>query len=193
MWYHRDRKEGDAVKYRFKAPMPLPYGRFKLHYGLYVMTYDGPPLPEESGFFFPPYRDSGYRQLQKLEAEAFLPMRQQLDRRPHYLGPSASDYWFHCRNRSDIVLCTEGKTLIAAGYALRRDRMISGVVTHPDHRRKGAAKAVVCRCVNHLLADRPGPITLTVVTINDAAIKLYQSLGFRITGKKTYYRELNEE
>jgi ribosomal protein S18 acetylase RimI-like enzyme len=71
--------------------------------------------------------------------------------------------------------------------------VISGVVTHPDHRHKGAAKAVVCRCVNHLLAAGPGPITLTVVTINEPAIKLYRSLGFRITGKKTYYRELNEE
>ena len=181
------------MKYRFKAPMPLPYGRFRHHYALYVMEYDGPPLPEPEGFFFPAYKDTMYRKLQKLEAEAFLPMRKQLDRRPHYLGPSASDYWFHCRNRNDIVLCCEGKTLIAAGYALRADRVISGVVTDSQHRRKGAAKAVMCRCINHLLAIKPGPITLTVVTINQPAIKLYESLGFRIVGKKTYYRELYEE
>ena len=181
------------MKYRFRVPMPLPYGRFRHHYSLYVMEYDGPPLPEPTDFFFPPYRDSLYRQLQKLEADAFLPMRQQLDRRPHYMSASASDYWFHCRNRENVVLCYEGKTLIGAGYALRRERMISGVVTDQAHRRKGAAKAVVCRCVNHLLADGPGPITLTVVTVNQPAIKLYQSLGFRIVGKKCYYRELEED
>lgn len=62
---------------------------------------------------------------------------------------------------------------------------ILDVFTQPRFRRSGVAKTLI----GHLLQMRPGSVFLEVRESNDAARKLYESLGFTQIGRrKEYYR-----
>ncbi|RYG06031.1 MAG: GNAT family N-acetyltransferase [Chitinophagaceae bacterium] len=79
----------------------------------------------------------------------------------------------------------EGDLLVGmAGYRLQLDEYteISAVCTHPGYFGKGIAKALVSHQVNCIRAAGKTPV-LHVKTDNQPALKLYESLGFVITGQ----------
>eukprot|EP00933_Yihiella_yeosuensis_P045907 TRINITY_DN41333_c0_g1_i1.p1 TRINITY_DN41333_c0_g1~~TRINITY_DN41333_c0_g1_i1.p1 ORF type:complete len:259 (-),score=45.16 TRINITY_DN41333_c0_g1_i1:155-829(-) len=57
---------------------------------------------------------------------------------------------------------------------------LGNVCTHPDFRGKGFSKAVVGELCRHLHSEGVSMIALNVETDNEAAIRLYKSLGFTI-------------
>jgi ribosomal protein S18 acetylase RimI-like enzyme len=60
---------------------------------------------------------------------------------------------------------------------------IAGLYVRPDFRRRGLARALITEVLMHARRDNSlRRIHLTVVTIQDAAIQLYKSLGFCIYG-----------
>ncbi len=56
---------------------------------------------------------------------------------------------------------------------------ISAIVTHPDHTRKGYAKQLTAHVTKAIIKENKHPILHT--TKDNAAIGLYESLGFKLT------------
>lgn len=82
----------------------------------------------------------------------------------------------------------DGKLLTAAGTHFisgeRSFAMIGNVITRPSHRRLGLARRVVVSQLARLF-NRVDAVCLNVSTINEAAVKMYESLGF--SAHCTYY------
>jgi ribosomal protein S18 acetylase RimI-like enzyme len=66
--------------------------------------------------------------------------------------------------------------------------LLDGVATHPDHRRRGLARACIARSLRLLLAEGATSAYLGVDTDNhNRALALYESCGFRkVTGSTSY-------
>ena len=75
----------------------------------------------------------------------------------------------------------DGALVAMAGERLRPTGYteVSGVCTHPDHRGKGYAGALMRQVAHNIVARGDTPF-LTSYTDNVGAIALYEALGFRI-------------
>lgn len=60
--------------------------------------------------------------------------------------------------------------------------LVGGVATHPEHRRKGCAKGVVCFLCRKWLTEGK-KILLFCSDTNEPAIRTYKALGFKTIGK----------
>lgn len=70
-----------------------------------------------------------------------------------------------------------------------RRGLLDAVVTHPDHRRRGLARAVIARSLQLLNAEGVTSAYLGVDTDNhNRALALYESCGFRVISTSTTYR-----
>ena len=63
---------------------------------------------------------------------------------------------------------------------------VSSIVTHPDHTGKGYAKQLIAHTVNRIMDQHKTPY-LHVLETNEAAIKLYEKLGFTIRRKISFW------
>jgi predicted GNAT family acetyltransferase len=80
----------------------------------------------------------------------------------------------------------EGRLVAMAGVRLNLDGFteVSGVCTHPDHRGRGYAGALMRVVAERMLARGETP-WLHAYASNSGAIALYESLGFRLHGTVT--------
>ena len=83
----------------------------------------------------------------------------------------------------------EGETALAYGGMLcvLDEGQITNIATHPDHRRRGLARRVVCALLDEARARDLVTVTLEVRESNEAAIALYRSLGFAVVGKRARF------
>lgn len=82
-----------------------------------------------------------------------------------------------------------GGVIVAGGEA-----QVLNVATHPDYRRKGLAKEIMSRIIDHSVLCDAEYITLEVREKNVPAISLYRSIGFYEVGRiKEYYKDPNED
>ena len=71
---------------------------------------------------------------------------------------------------------------------------VLNVAIDPTHRRKGAARALLLECLRSGQAHGAVLATLEVRKTNQAALALYESIGFRPVGlRKNYYVDENED
>ena len=63
--------------------------------------------------------------------------------------------------------------------------LIANVAVHPDHRRKGIARALTLRAMEHARKKGAAEIWLHVRQENDQALDLYSSLGFAEKARRT--------
>ncbi len=71
---------------------------------------------------------------------------------------------------------------------------ITNLAIHPQYRRKGAARALLLNGLEECYKDKIKYLTLEVRVSNEAAIKLYESFGFKSLGvRKKYYQNNNED
>jgi len=68
--------------------------------------------------------------------------------------------------------------------------LIANVVVHPDHRRKGIARALTTRAMQHALQRQASAVWLHVREKNDAAIALYRQLGFHEVATRTTWKAI---
>jgi len=67
---------------------------------------------------------------------------------------------------------------------------IEPVGVHPEHRRKGLAKAVVLECIRRLQKYEPEYIVILGAAITEGATHLYDSLGFNKTDVNAWVKEV---
>lgn len=67
----------------------------------------------------------------------------------------------------------------------RRHFLIANVVVHPEHRRKGIGRALTNRGIEHARQAASPAVWLHVRQENQAAIDLYEALGFRERARRT--------
>lgn len=70
----------------------------------------------------------------------------------------------------------------------RRVHLIANVAVHPDHRRRGIARALTQRALVYLRKRGDPAAWLQVSSENDAAIALYRSVGFTKQAVRTTWR-----
>jgi [ribosomal protein S18]-alanine N-acetyltransferase len=89
----------------------------------------------------------------------------------------------------------DGDELVGYSVCSRYDTVwhLMNVAVNPDRRREGVAAALLQRLFDD--ADKPGEqYTLEVRPSNGAAIKLYESFGFKRAGlRKGYYHDNKED
>jgi ribosomal protein S18 acetylase RimI-like enzyme len=67
--------------------------------------------------------------------------------------------------------------------------LLDSVATHPDHRRRGLARACIARSLELLRGEGAGSAYLGVDTDNhNRALALYESCGFRVYSRSATYR-----
>jgi [ribosomal protein S18]-alanine N-acetyltransferase len=86
----------------------------------------------------------------------------------------------------DCNVAEEGGRVV--GFLVTRqvapdEREILNLAVHPEHRRRGIARLLLCRVMKAL----PGQWFLEVRESNAAAIALYRSLGFEAAGRRENY------
>ena len=94
-----------------------------------------------------------------------------------------------------LVLCEDGTPVAYAGVWFVLDEAhVCNIAVHPDHRRQGIAEMLVSALVSDLKQQGSHSLTLEVRASNEAAIGLYEKLGFRQAGRrKNYYRNPRED
>ena len=127
---------------------------------------------------------------------AFKTLRlEALDAHPEAFGSSfeeefarTEDEWKAEFKRSDLFGFFEKNKLVAvAGFFVYSSLkmchrgVLWGMYIQPDYRRKGIAVALLKTVIAHA-QKRVTQLHLTVVTHNQAAVKLYEKNGFRIYG-----------
>lgn len=70
----------------------------------------------------------------------------------------------------------------------KRIYLIANVATHPDHRRRGIARILTQRAMEHAHRKNAAAIWLHVRDDNPGAIRLYQDLGFREVARRTTWQ-----
>jgi ribosomal protein S18 acetylase RimI-like enzyme len=82
---------------------------------------------------------------------------------------------------------------LVSGYADEEDiGHIGAMWASPETRGKGIGKTLLSHVLNYLLDHRCQQIKLTVTETNQVAIKLYESMGFKMTGSHEPLREGSE-
>ena len=83
-------------------------------------------------------------------------------------------------------VCSRGGKVCAYGGMLCAvdEGQITNIATHPDCRRQGYGRAVVEALIKYASNNHLDSISLEVRESNEAAIKLYSSLGFKVEGKR---------
>lgn len=94
-----------------------------------------------------------------------------------------------------LLAVADGKTV---GYViywrLPGETDIHNLAVHPDHRRQGVGRALLQAVVEETRREGLRRITLEVRKSNEAAQRLYQSLGFVSQGvRKGYYSDDGED
>lgn len=94
-----------------------------------------------------------------------------------------------------LVAVAEGKVAGYAGLWIVVDEgHITTVAVHPDHRRSGIGKRLTVEVLERAKARGIVCATLEVRASNEAAIRLYEQLGFvRAARRKGYYPDNRED
>jgi ribosomal-protein-alanine N-acetyltransferase len=112
----------------------------------------------------------------------------------HPWSEKALEHLLEEKNFGAVAL-EDGKLLAYAGLVTALDEgEITNVATHPDHRRRGAARAALGLLLEQAWARGICRVTLEVRESNVAAQTLYTSLGFTLCGKrKGFYSSPRED
>ncbi len=79
-------------------------------------------------------------------------------------------------------------------WAVADELHVINVATHPDSRRRGAARALLGAAIQHARSHRARLVLLEVRRGNRAAIGLYRSHGFSAIGiRRGYYADNSED
>jgi len=79
-------------------------------------------------------------------------------------------------------------------WSVADELQLLDMATHPSHRRRGYARALLAELLSHARRERKRLVLLEVRQSNEPAIQLYRSMGFRTTGvRRGYYSDTGED
>jgi ribosomal-protein-alanine N-acetyltransferase len=97
------------------------------------------------------------------------------------------------RSDAHVVLASDERAHILAFCNYRiaeRELAIHAIATHPDHRGRGVARALLVHVLDHARAEACTSANLEVRRSNVPALALYSRAGFRTVRVRTrYYRD----
>lgn len=89
-----------------------------------------------------------------------------------------------------FVIEKDGQVLAYMGYYRILDEAhITNIAVKPDEKRKGYGKALLSFVLDEMKGNGVSKVTLEVNEKNVAAIRLYESFGFRPAGRRKKYYE----
>ena len=158
--------EGESVFVLQAQPIPLPKGMQALRRAQGVQMVAGRAIAAESGA-------ETVVALGDADAAEMLALAQLTEPGPFLVRT-------HTMGRF-VGIRSEGVLVAMAGERMRFEggTEVSGVCVHPDHRGRGFARRL-SSVVAHAIQQRGDRPFLHAWTTNEAAIALYESLGFQI-------------
>ena len=99
---------------------------------------------------------------------------------PEYLGNSLAGFVWE-----EMGKIVGNISLIPVQALQQRAYLIANVAVHPEHRRKGIAKALTHAALDYIKSKKIHSVWLQVNSDNPAAIHLYQSMGFLERARRT--------
>ena len=79
-------------------------------------------------------------------------------------------------------------------WSVADELQLLDMASHPDHRRKGHARALLSELLRYAQREHKRLLLLEVRQSNEPAIRLYRSLGFETTGvRRGYYSDTGED
>ena len=93
------------------------------------------------------------------------------------------------------VMILNGRLIGYGGFwHIMDEAHISNIALHPDHRRKGLGRKLLTRLLEQAVERGAAKATLEVRQSNEAAQRLYDSFGFKMTAvRKNYYSDEGED
>ena len=92
------------------------------------------------------------------------------------------------------VILRKGQPVAYMGmWVVADEGQITNVAVHPDHRRKGLAVQLIDFFINFSREKQLAFLTLEVRAQNQAAIYLYEKMGFQVVGRRKGYYEGKED
>jgi len=96
---------------------------------------------------------------------------------------------FYQEDLDIVAVAPDGK--FAAFCTARIDPLskiaeLEPVGTHPDHRKRGLARAVICESLKRLEKYKPSALVILEAAPSDGARRLYKSVGFVNEGMRHY-------
>jgi mycothiol synthase len=100
---------------------------------------------------------------------------------------------FYQKDLDIVAVDSDGK--FAAFCTARIDPLskigeLEPVGTHPDHRRQGLARAVICESLKRLEKYKPSAVVILGAAPTDGARRLYESVGFMNEGARHYWFQM---
>jgi ribosomal protein S18 acetylase RimI-like enzyme len=147
------------------------------------------PIPDYSlpeGYTVRHAVDDDYEKYLEIQSSVFSHMRHMTRKRyDHYRRAT-----FYNEELDIVAVAPNGE--FAAFCTGRIDPVskiaeLEPVGTHPDHRQKGLARAVILECLKRLEKYRPTAVVILGAAPSEAARKLYESVGFINKGERHYW------
>lgn len=147
------------------------------------------PIPDYSlpeGYIVRHAVDDDYEKYLEVQMSVFRHMKDMTRKRyDHYRSAS----FYH--EELDIVAVDPGGDFAAfcTGRIDPESKIaeLEPVGTHPDHRQKGLAKAVILECLKRLAKYKPSAVVILGAAPSEAARKLYESVGFVHESERHYW------
>lgn len=147
------------------------------------------PIPDYSlpeGYTVRNAVDDDYEKYLEIQTSVFRHMRWMTKKRyEHYRSAS----FYH--EELDIVAVDPSGDF--AAFCTGRIDPVSKIAelepvgTHPAHRQKGLARAVILECLKRLAKHKPTAVVILGAAPSEAARKLYESVGFINKGERHYW------
>ncbi len=137
---------------------------------------------------FKPYEPDKARRLSIDDVEGFIEIKKQQFREYEYEAEITRELAIELiKKRRYYGVYVDNKLVaISCRYAVSPDLSVVGdVYVHPDHRGRGYGK-IVTSAITRDIVGYGAKALLHVMKTNETAIKLYEKLGYKIIGEKTW-------
>jgi ribosomal-protein-alanine N-acetyltransferase len=102
--------------------------------------------------------------------------------------------YFNSLARYRVIECQETIAGYIGMWRIADEGHITNLAVRPGFRRRGFARQLLQNLIDYARKNHIGSLTLEVRVSNLPAIRLYESFGFRVEGRrKNYYADNNED
>lgn len=162
------------------------HAEFREWYTELILSYCGERQPE-SRLAFVNYRPEHFERYIRAMQRSFYELRAANDFEPYACcQPDEAKRNELEQNRDCIYLLMDGEKLAASVVVGRSS--IEDVFVVPEYQGKGLGREMMQFALNKALDNGSGPILLSAIEWNTRALRLYESVGFRVAKRICFLR-----